>query len=312
MTLKKALYFAFTCFLIIFGTISVKAQKEELTEAQLEALARAMDNPLTQVWSLAFQNNTVWVNNNVNDDTQSANLFSFQPILPMPLGEDYLFFVRPVFNLITLPKFDIDQPDFFDGHDTGFGDIILGAGFGPKKSEGLLWGLGASFIFPTASSSSFGSGKWQLGPAGILFYIKKKFLVGTLAQQWWSVGGDSDRPRTNHASFLCFFVYNLPNQWQLRYNPNIVADWTADDGKVFFPIGLGVGKMTKLGKVPIKLMLEGQYGAVKPNLLAPFQTLPIPGAPGIDAGIDWLLRFQINFVIPSPFGDIGKILKMHE
>ena len=80
--------------------------------------------------------------------------------------------------------------------------------------------------------------------------------------------------------------------------------------KVLFPLGLGVGKMTKIGKLPIKLMVEGQYAVAKPNLLAPFNTLPIPGAPGLDAGIDWIARFQINFVVPSPFGDILDILKM--
>ncbi len=288
------------------------AQEKELTQAQLDALAQAMDNPLSQLWSLAFQNNTGWINHNVLDDSNVANVFSFQPILPIPLNEDMLLFARPVFNLITIPDFDLNEPDFFDGSDTGFGDIVLGVGVGPQKDDGWLYGLGGSFIFPTASHSDMGSGKWQAGPAGILFYLDKKFLTGVLAQQWWSYAGSSNRSSTNHASFLCYFVYNLENNWQLRYNPNIIVDWKADGDKVLFPIGLGVGKMTKIGKLPVKFMLEGQYAVAKPNLLAPFNTLPIPGTPGLDAGLDWLVRLQVNFVIPSPFGDITKILKMED
>ena len=299
-------------FLLFLSYPAMQAQDQELTQEQLDAIAEALDNPLSQLWSLAFQDNIALVGSNVLDEKKTANVLSFQPILPIPLNEDIMFFARPVFNMITIPSYDPTEPDFFDGSDTGFGDIILGMGIGPQKTEGLLYGLGASFIFPTASNDLIGSGKWQVGPAGILFYLDKKFLIGTLIQQWWSFAGDEARAATNHASFLCYFIYNLKNNWQLRYNPNIVVDWTVDGDKVLLPVGLGVGKTTKLGKVPIKLIFEGQYAVAKPNLLAPINTLPIPGAPGLDAGVDWLIKFQINFVIPSPFGDINKILKMNK
>ena len=303
---SKILFLLVAC-LLCAGTIY--AQDDELTEEQLAAIAKALDNPLSQLWSLAFQDNVAWIGSNALEERKVANVFSFQPILPIPLNDDLMFFARPVFNMVTIPKFDATQPDFFDGSDTGFGDIILGAGIGPQKTEGLLYGLGGTFVFPTASNSIIGSGKWQAGPAGILFYLKEKFLVGVLAQQWWSFAGQSNRESTNHASFLCYFIYNLRNNWQLRYNPNIVVDWTAENDKVLLPLGLGIGKTTKLGKVPVKFILEGQYAVATPNLLAPINTLPVPGAPGLDAGIDWLLRLQVNFVIPSPFGDISKILK---
>lgn len=313
---KSNFYFALSFFLLsvlLFNTGNLRAQEDgELTEEQMEALAKALDNPLTQVWSLAFQNNTGWIENNLVDETKVGNVFSFQPILPIPMGEKTMFFARPVANLITLPRFDPNVPGLFNGSQTEFGDMILGLGVGPRKSEGLLYGLGASFVFPTASSEFFGSGKWQAGPAAILFYLHEKFLIGVLAQQWWSFAGRSNRAETNHASFLCYAIYNLPNKWQLRYNPNIVVDWTLDGDKALVPVGLGVGKLTKIGKLPVKFMLEGQYAVASPNLLAPINTLPIPGAPGIDASLDWMVRFQMNFVIPSPFGDINDILNMNK
>lgn len=304
-------------FLMVFALSSkpmgAMAQESELTEAQLEALNRALDNPISQVWSLAFQNNTAWLNANVLDGPKVANVFSFQPILPAPIGDDWLFFARPVFNLVTVPNFIGLEEPYFRSNRTGFGDMIFAAGFGPNKKKGLLWGFGVSAVFPTASFDAIGSGKWQMGPAGILFWLHPKFLIGTLVQQWWSFAGQSDRPETNHASFLTYVIVNLPKKWQLRYNPNITVDWNIKEGKkALFPVGIGVGKLTKLGKLPIKLMVEGQYAVVKPNLLAPLNNLPLPGAPGLDAGLDWILRFQINFVIPSPFGDIYSILKDYE
>lgn len=298
--------------LILFGTsLTAQAQEsKELTPAQMEALAKAMDNPLSQIWSLAFQFNQAWVGNNINDEKLSGNVLSFQPILPIPLGEKTMLFARPVFNMITLPGVNLEGPKFFDDHDTEFGDIILGVGLGPQKDSGFLWGAGMSFIFPTATKDLYGSGKYQMGPAAIAFYLGERFLVGTLAQQWWSFAGDDLREETNHASFLCYFIYNLKNNWQLRYNPNISVDWKNKGNEVLWPLGIGVGKTTKLGKMPVKFMLEGQYAVVRPNIASPLQTLPIPGIVGIEAGMEWLVRAQVNFVIPSPFGDINKILKM--
>lgn len=299
---------------LLMFTLQLSAQNDdqELTPEQMEALAKAMDNPLSQIWSLAFQYNQAWIGNNVLDKSNTANVLSFQPILPIPVNDELMFFARPVLNMITIPKPDLSSPDFFNGHDTGFGDMVFALGIGPQKSEGLLYGGGVSFVFPTSSEPIYGSGKYQVGPALMLFYLKKKFLGGVLAQQWWSFAGHDDREKTNHASFLCYFIYNLENNWQLRYNPNITVDWTADGEKVFLPIGLGVGKLTKLGKMPVKFMVEGQYGLVSPNLLAPVGTLPIPGLGNASANVDWLVRFQVNFVIPNPFGDINKILKMSD
>lgn len=311
----KKYYTIYILLLIQVFTLKVNSQDNgDLSPAQMEALAKAMDNPLSQIWSLAFQFNQAWIGNNVNDEKLSGNVLSFQPILPIPLGEKTMLFARPVFNMITLPdlKFGLDSTPFFDGHQTEFGDIVLGVGLGPQKNSGLLWGAGMTFIFPTASQDIFGSGKYQMGPAAILFYLGERFLVGTLAQHWWSFAGDDLRQDTNHTSFLCYFIYNLENNWQLRYNPNITVDWKNKGDEVMFPLGLGVGKTTKIGKLPIKIMLEGQYAVVRPNLASPLQSIPVPGVVGLDAGIEWLVRAQINFVIPSPFGDINKILNMKE
>ncbi|OIQ28494.1 MAG: hypothetical protein BM564_08815 [Bacteroidetes bacterium MedPE-SWsnd-G2] len=310
---KNLAFFLLAVTLIIFSQNSfAQNDEQDLTPEQMEALAKAMDNPLSQIWSLAFQYNQAWIGNNVLDKSNTGNVLSFQPILPIPINDDLMFFARPVLNLITIPKPDLMSPDFFNGHDTGFGDMIFALGIGPQKSEGLLYGGGASFIFPTSSEPIYGSGKYQVGPALMLFYLKKKFLGGVLAQQWWSFAGHDDREKTNHASFLCYFIYNLENNWQLRYNPNITVDWTADGEKLYLPIGLGVGKLTKLGKMPVKFVLEGQYGLISPNLLAPVGTLPIPGIVNAEASVDWLVRFQVNFVIPNPFGDINKILNMND
>jgi hypothetical protein len=70
------------------------------------------------------------------------------------------------------------------------GDTILLELLSPANS-----GSGSSapdrFIFPTATSTFTGQGKWQAGPGVVVGYLSDKFLLALFPQQWWSIGGDS-------------------------------------------------------------------------------------------------------------------------
>jgi hypothetical protein len=68
--------------------------------------------------------------------------------------------------------------------------------------------------------------------------------------------------------------------------PTVVVDWEADSGnKLTFPIGLGITKTVRWGKMPVKLRFEPQYSIIRPD----------------DFGTAWNFRLQITPVIPSPF-----------
>src|SRR5262249_1937911 len=65
---------------------------------------------------------------------------------------------------------------------------------------------------------------------------------------------------------------------------NVTVDWKASGGnQLNFPIGLGVGKLFKFGKLPVKFTLEFDYSVVKPD----------------DFSQRWLIRFQMIPVLPS-------------
>ena len=51
------------------------------------------------------------------------------------------------------------------------------------------------------------------------------------------------------------------------------------------PVGLGVTKTIRWGKMPIKLRLETHYSVIRPD----------------DFGNEWVIRFQVTPVIPNPF-----------
>ena len=70
----------------------------------------------------------------------------------------------------------------------------------------------------------------------------------------------------------------------IGYSGNILADWTAPSEDVWtVPIGLGLGKVVKLGRLPIKIQLAVHYMPVHPRI----------------NGQEWNVQVQITPVIPK-------------
>ncbi len=147
--------------------------------------------------------------------------------------------------------------------------------------------MGPTFMFPTASDSFFGSEKFSVGPAAILVYLGEKWKLGFIAQHWWSVAGESDRPDVSTSNIQYLIYYDLPKLWSIGMGPNILVNWEADDGnKLTFPVGLGFSKTTLLfGKLPVRFGMEVHYAAVHPD----------------DFGQRWNFRVYVVPVLPSPF-----------
>jgi hypothetical protein len=118
--------------------------QDSLATADLAELDRKLNNPLTSIWSLTFQNNTSMNSGDaINGDEYSNNLF-FQPFIPFEVGAEKqaMFTLRPVFPLATKPVFDDDSGES-SKHKTGLGDVQLLTLAGPNTGEGLVWGVGA-------------------------------------------------------------------------------------------------------------------------------------------------------------------------
>ena len=284
-----------TCvlFLLIavgFAGTSFAQQPDTTTTMNLDEINRQLNNPLTSIWSLVFRNTTSILDGDAVENSQTSNLLTFQPVMPIPIGENLILINRPVFPLVTSPSFNIETSDI--EHETGLGDIVLLSMLGPSATSGFIWGLGPSFVFPTATNDAQGSHKYQAGPAGVALYMSKEWVLGTLTQQWWSFAGDDDYPETSLLNAQYFIWKILPGAWQVGMAPIVLVDWKADSGNnVTFPVGLGVGKTVKLfGKMPLKIIAEVEYAVVHPD----------------DFGQTWNFVLQITPVMPSPFADIDK------
>jgi len=261
--------------------------QEQEEEVSIDDLNRQLENPLSRFWSMIFQENLSFSSGDLVNGTHVSNVFNFQPSLPVPVGKSKMLLVRPVFPLVTAPVFDANGEK--TGTETGLGDINVFSLYGPDKKDGLIWGAGLTFAFPTASSENLGSGKVQMGPALMALSITKKWTIGTIIQHWNSVGGDSDRSDVTKTDIQYILRKQIKGKgMSIGMGPNVSIDWNAASGnKVTLPIGLGITKTVKWGNTPWKLRVEPQYSIIKPD----------------DYGTLWNVRIQIAPIIKNPFLD---------
>ena len=294
---------------ILFGAMFIVSSLQNIACAEetksMEQLSKEIANPLAQIWNLTFQYNYTNIGGDLVDGDEHIQTLLFEPVLPIPIGEKYMFFARPVITYIEGPTeigITGGTPSVPLAHGSErsaeFGDIILPVGFGEVKPQGWSWGGGISFIFPTSNNDLLGSHQYQAGPAAVALWSNEKWMVGTFAQHWWGFkddGADDSDPvikaahdrDLNHSDIQYFIVHHLPDAWQLRASPHITIDWSASSGnKLTLPIAFGVGKMFKLGPMPVMLMAEYQYSIISPD----------------DIGAESTFMLQANFIIKNPFG----------
>ena len=247
------------------------------SEASASELNKQLSNPVTSLWSLAFQFN----NYRLENGEWNYNL-QFQPVLPVGLTKDVNLITRPVIPLYNSVPHLTASGDY--ERTTGFGDMILLELFSPADSGKWILGAGPTFIFPTATSTFTGQGKWQAGPALVVGYLTDKFIVGAFPQQWWSFAGDSSRPDTSQMNLQPIAAWFFGEGWSVGYSGNILANWKASSGNVWtVPVGVAVGKVLKLGRLPVKVQLAGQYMPIRPD----------------NVGQEWNIQLQLTPVIPK-------------
>jgi glycosidase len=115
-TLSRRVHWAIAVLFLMPGT-SVRAQDNE-------GLAKAAQNPIADMISLPFQNNTTL---NAGPKSQTQNVLNVQPVFPIGLNPDWNVITRkrstdsepdavPAFRQLQLSRISRTLPDFFAHH----------------------------------------------------------------------------------------------------------------------------------------------------------------------------------------------------
>ena len=241
----------------------------ELTK---EELAKIAQNPVGNMISVPFQNNTNF-NTGPLDGTQ--NVLNIEPVIPININSDWNVITRTIVPVVT-------QPGFVPGQDslTGLGDIQFTSMLSPAKSEQGIWGLGTIVQLPTNSNSRLGNDNWGLGFSAVKLHLEKDdpWVYGVLINNVWSLSSDRQGGSYNNGLIQPILNYNFPGGTYLTSVPIITANWDAQNSQRWtVPLGGGIGHVFHAGKLPVNAQLSAYYNVVKPDG-GPRLAVPRPSA----------------------------------
>jgi len=246
-------------------------------ELSAEELAKLAQNPVGNLISLPFQNNT---NLNFGPEKGTQNILNIQPVIPISVSSEWNVITRTIVPIIWNPSL---APG--DSKTSGIGDTSFTAFLSPAKPGEWIWGVGPVVQLPTNSNAELGNENWGLGPSGVVLHLKHgdPWVYGALVNNVWSVSSSGQGGGYNNGLIQPFINYNFPGGLYLISAPIMTVDWKADGGnKWTVPLGGGVGKIFHFGKLPVNTQLSAYYNVVKP-----------------DFGADWQIRAQVQLMFPK-------------
>jgi hypothetical protein len=241
-------------------------------KAQEAELAKKLQNPVASLISVPIQNNWDFGIGPADAMRYTANI---QPVIPFSLNQDWNLITRTI-----LPVIYRESPVAGGGNRSGLGDITQSFFLSPKQPVGgWILGGGPVLLYPTATDSVLGAGKWGAGPSIVALQQTHGFTYGLLANHIWSYAGWGNQSVS--ATFLQPFVgYTTKTYTTFNVNTESTYDWTARQWSV--PVNFSIQQLLKIGKQPVAFQLGYRYYADGPT-----------------GGPDWGLRFAITLLFPK-------------
>ncbi len=239
---------------------SVRAQTAP-TPGQIEEekLEQDFTDPLTTLPQVLMRDSYSPANYGTDAET---NQVIIRPLIPRVPPRTYLPFaqlIRPTFSLVTVPSSR-------GGVRTEFGDLqVFDLAVLPwldRKKTGLVIGVGPTFVFPTATSTSAGEGAWQAGPAvGMIYTGIRGLLIGFVAQNPISFAYTSPgRIPENTFQLQPVLAFHLWDKWYLR---SAEANWSVGWRRyspTMLPLSLGIGRtFVRPDLPPMSFFVTGQW-----------------------------------------------------
>jgi hypothetical protein len=248
-------------------------------ELSAEELAKLAQNPVGNLISVPFQNNT---NLNFGPEKGTQDVLNIQPVIPLEISKEWNIITRTIIPVIWMPAL---SPDI--GAKSGVGDIEFSALLSPAVPGHWIWGAGPIFQLPTNSSAELGNKNWGMGPEFVVLHIEHgdPWVYGVLLNNIWSLSSNKQGGSYSNGVIQPFLNYNVPDGDGLYYtaSPLMTVDWKAEgSNKWTVPLGGGIGKIFHLGKLPVNTQITAYYNVVKP-----------------DFGPNWQIRAQAQFMFPK-------------
>ena len=203
----------FVAILLTFALFRANAAESgDEQESKTEEPAKETQNPVANLISVPFQNN---FNFGIGPNDATQWVLDIQPVIPITLNKDWNLITRTIMPIINQPSPAPGIPSAF-----GLGDINPNLFLSPANSGKLIWGVGPTITFPTATDSLLGNGKWSAGPGLVVLTMPGHWVIGALANNQWSFAGWG-KNSVNTMLIQPFINYNFSHGWYLTSSPII-------------------------------------------------------------------------------------------
>ncbi|MGO9934339.1 MAG: neuromedin U [Steroidobacteraceae bacterium] len=241
-----------------------------------EDLAKIAQNPVGNLISVPFQEN-LYLNSGPLE--KNYNVLNIQPVIPISVSEDWNIITRTIIPIVSLPAFAPGQT-----RTNGVGDVQLTAFLSPAKPGAWIWGAGVITQLPTHSNQLLGNDNVGFGPSFVVLHLEhgSPWVYGVLVNNVWS-SNNATAPSYNNGLMQPFANYNFESGLYLTSSPIVTVNWQAKGSNQWtVPMGGGVGKLFKIGRLPVNTQLSMYYSVVRPDF-----------AP------NWQVRAQVQLMFPK-------------
>lgn len=267
-------------FLVAFPIKAVEAivetpfMKAARSDPSVLELAKKADNPIADVEYIRLQYDT-FKDGALGNDTM--RIVTLQPAISTHLSKDWNLISRASVPLISAPT--------AEGRINGVGDTVVTLFFSPRNTGNIMWGIGPTMQFPTATKAVFGAKSFGIGPAAVIVKEDKQWLYGVKTTYMHSLGEEPNNIETNLLTIQPIINYRVPNRkgLSITFNPLISCDYSRKQGDQWLvPLGLQIGQVIKVKNQPISIDI-GAYKNVTRTSSSP----------------KWNYRLQLTFFLPK-------------
>lgn len=243
---------------------------DEQTEAA--ALAKKLQNPVASLISVPIQNNWDFGIGPANAMRYTANI---QPVVPVSLSEDWNLITRTI-----LPVVYAESPVAGGRDVSGLADVVQSFFLSPKAPVGgWILGAGPVFLWPTATDSVLGAGRWGAGPTAVALRQQGGWTYGALVNHLWSYAGWGSQ--NVNATFLQPFV-SFTTKKQTTYTLNTESTYNWTNNQWTMPLNVAIAQLLQVRGQPLQLQAGARYYAEGPS-----------------GGPEWGLRFSVTLLFPK-------------
>lgn len=260
--------------MLVACTCAVWGAGPELSDGEI---ARRTSDPTSNLWSLE----TV-VSYGVTPSASfgEASLFTveFEPAMPV--------MVTPELRLLNLPELTLaTQWGPGGGQISGLQSFSWLSALSPvAKPLGPSWGVGPYVSFPVSSDAGLDPIQWQFGGGAIFSWRFPNLILSSTVRTGWAATRLDEEAGSLQVEWTAQYFFGDGMQVGLGH-PTIEYTWNRDGVGVWdVPVGVDVGKVFRIGRLPVKVMLEYQFVPINDSEWEP----------------EHLIRLTIMPVLPSP------------